>query len=41
MYLYIYRYFVVTTSEHLFQFVIRYPLNAGRSADIKEEKKTP
>lgn len=37
IYLYIYRYFVVTTSEHLFQFVIRYPLNADRSADKKEE----
>lgn len=38
IYLYIHRYFVVTTSEHLFQFVIRYPLNADRSADKKEEK---
>lgn len=37
IYLYIYRYFVVTTSEHLFRFVIRYPLNADRSADKKEE----
>lgn len=38
IYLYIHRYFVVTTSEHLFRFVIRYPLNADRSADKKEEK---
>lgn len=37
IYLYIHRYFVVTTSEHLFRFVIRYPLNADRSADKKEE----
>lgn len=37
IYLYIHRYFVVTTSEHLFWFVIRYPLNADRSADKKEE----
>lgn len=38
IYLYIHRYFVVTTSEHLFRFVIRCPLNADRSADKKEEK---
>lgn len=38
IYLYIHRYFVVTTSEHLFRFVIRYPLNADRSADKKKEK---